>query len=748
MESSASAAESAAEILIVEDSPTQAQQLRFMLEQNGFIVRYARNGVEALSLLATHRPLAVISDVNMPEMDGYELCRRIRSSPSLSALPIVLLTSLSDSEDVMLALECGADYFFTKPFNDELLVPRLRYIQDNRHLQRARPDVAPIAIRTAGGVHHIAAHQLQTLNLLLSTYESAVAQNRRLQLAETELRRLNESLEARVAERTVELVRANEALMEENAVRRQIEHRLREQAELLDKANEAIITVDLGNRITFWNRGAERLFGWAATEVDGRVLDQLLPLGGDLIGAPTGAASPTLDDWRGEVRCLNRAGDPLILETSVTVLRDAAGQPTGKFSISADITGKKKLEEQFLRAQRLESIGMLAAGIAHDLNNVLAPIGMAAALIRRRVTTPADLRLIDTMENSVARGAGLVRQILGFAHGIGGEPRVVQVKHLLHDITAVVAQTFPKSIELEEHVQAALWPVTGNATQIHQVLLNLCVNARDAMPNGGALRIRAENRVLEAKAAQDIPESRPGNWVVLQVEDTGTGIPPDVLARIWEPFFTTKTADMGTGLGLATVRGIVATHNGFIQLQTEPGRGTSFSVYLPAAESGTEAAVAATGESVALGRSELVLLVDNEESIRVTFREILEVSGYQVVTAADGVEAASLVLRQTADFALVITDYDMPFLDGDGLVRIIRTHRPATKILVMSGFASSGPGKLQVPLNLGDAHITKPCSIALLLKTVDELLHGNSGGRHGTTTHPEAPTESAGGEVT
>ena len=727
MDSSQPSGVAGPEILIVEDSLTQAEQLRFVLEERGFVVRHGRNGVEALALLGSHLPLAVISDINMPEMDGYALCRRIRSDPTLAGLPTLLLTSLSDPEDVMRALECGADYFFTKPLNDELLLQRLRYIQENHAPHSPPPDSSPIAVRIGGHLHHIASSPLRVLNLLFSTYESAVAQNHRLQRVEAELRQLNENLEVLVQERTAELRQTNQTLQAENAARRAVEQRLREQAELIDKASEAIITTDIDNRIRFLNPAAERLLGWSVGEMEGRPIGGVIILGGVGHGPGAGSAQPTSGDWRGEAHGHNRKGEPLVLETSVTVLRDEAGRPMGRLYMSADIAEKKKLEQRVLRAQRLESIGMLATGIAHDLNNVLAPIGMASTLLRSHLSEKGDVRMLDILEQSATRGTALVRQVLGFAHGIGGEPRVVQVKHLLRDITAMITATFPKSIILDEQVPGDLWPINGNPTLIHQVLLNLCVNARDAMPEGGTLSLRAENCLLDATAAQAIEHARPGAWVVLQVADTGTGIPPEVLSRIWEPFFTTKGAAEGTGLGLATVRGIVETHQGFITLRTVLGQGTTFRISLPAATAeGPTGTGTGTAAAMGAGCGQLILVVDDEASIRETICEILRIAGYQTVTAIDGAEAAGLILTRGAEFSLVITDHDMPHLDGTGLARIIRAHQPTMKILAISG--------LEVPRrvtgsngeSICDARLAKPFRVDTLLGAVELQLRGKT----------------------
>jgi PAS domain S-box-containing protein len=530
-----------------------------------------------------------------------------------------------------------------------------------------------------------------------------------------------------VEERTAELLQANQTLQAENAARRQVELRLREQAELIDKASEAILTTDLGHHIKFCNPAAERLFGWTAAELKGRPLRDVFAFSSGDRDLKVGTILSATSDWRGEIRGYDRKGKALTIETSITVLRDEAGRPVGKLSISSDITEKKKTEEKILRAQRLDSIGMLAAGISHDLNNVLAPIGMASALLRRRLSAAGDLRMLDILEKSVTRGSGLVRQILGFAHGISGEPRMLQVKHLLRDVTAIIRETFPKSIVLDEKVPNDLWPISGNPTQIHQVLINLCVNARDAMPEGGTLRLYAENCVLNAETAQAIHEAKPGSWVVLQVADTGTGIPPEVLSHLWEPFFTTKAANQGTGLGLSTVRGIVVeNHHGFIDLQTKVGQGTTLRVYLPAVESEIIESDVTAAKDPGRARGESVLVVDDEENIRETIRELLSNVGYRIVLAGDGLAAAEIIKTRGAEFALVISDYDMPGLNGRGLTRIIRTHHPMMKILAISGFARIRRDLVEAGEVLDDEFLHKPFAAEALLESVERLLHGKA----------------------
>ena len=249
-----------------------------------------------------------------------------------------------------------------------------------------------------------------------------------------------------------------------------------------------------------------------------------------------------------------------------------------------DLTERKKLEQQFLRAQRMESIGTLAGGIAHDLNNILAPILLSIGILKTTVTDPQAEMILETIEISAKRGADIVRQVLSFARGVEGERVEIQPKHLLKDLESIIHDTFPKNIRLEFSIPDETWTILGDPTQVHQILLNLCVNARDAMPNGGSLTVTVENRVLDEQYAAMNIQAKPGRYVQISVTDTGTGIPPDLVDKIFEPFFTTKELNKGTGLGLSTVMAIVKSHDGIINVYSEPGKGTTFKVYLPAME--------------------------------------------------------------------------------------------------------------------------------------------------------------------
>ncbi|HKB58280.1 MAG TPA: response regulator [Lacunisphaera sp.] len=501
------------------------------------------------------------------------------------------------------------------------------------------------------------------------------------------------------------------------------ERRLLELAGIIERATEAIVVSDMAGRITLWNDGAARLYGIRAADAMGRPAEEILSHN-ELVHVRA-ARDPAFEtgEWQQELSLTTRDGRNIIIDLRMTLVRDDAGRPSARLSVATDITEKKQLAEQLLRAQRLESLGLLAAGIAHDLNNVLAPVLMSAPLLRQRATAAEDLRVLDILEKSAERGTALVRQVLGFVHGVGGGFRLTQVKHLLRDVGDVIQASFPKSIVLDEHVPGDLWPIQANPTQIHQILLNLAVNARDAMlPRGGTLHLRAKNLLLAEQDARAIAGAQPGAFLVLNVGDTGTGMTPEVLARIWEPFFTTKGEGKGTGLGLSTVRGIAAAHGGFVTVDTRVGRGTTFRVFLPADQRADDPRSTDLTPTTPRGQGELILVVDDEVNVRDVAAAILTQHGYRVITCSDGVQAIGLFTERDAEIRAVVTDINMPNLDGAAFALVLRRLRPDVKILAMTGLGSSGSLHAAEPEAFA-AMIQKPFTIDVLLTALRQVLH-------------------------
>jgi PAS domain S-box-containing protein len=384
------------------------------------------------------------------------------------------------------------------------------------------------------------------------------------------------------------------------------------------------------------------------------------------------------------------------------------------FAVARDVTEQKQTEAQLLRAQRMESIGTLAGGIAHDLNNVLTPILMSIDILKPKVTDAEGRELLDTVQENVQRGADLVRQVLTFARGATGQRTHVNVGDVISDIGNVVCEAFPKNIRATILAPAALWTVVGDPTQLHQVFMNLCVNARDAMPDGGRLRVEAGNLLVTADNAAAHPDVAPGPYVMVTVTDTGCGIPVSIRDRIFEPFFTTKDVGQGTGLGLSTVMAIVRSHAGSVSVASDPGVHTGFTVYLPATPT-TVADVSRPPRAAILprGGGERVLVVDDEEAIRMLARRILERYGYEVMLAKDGAEATALYAEHRDRIALVITDMAMPVMDGTATIAALRALNPSVRIIGSSGHVSSGALR---------HFVAKPYNAETLLMTVSRAL--------------------------
>jgi PAS domain S-box-containing protein len=503
--------------------------------------------------------------------------------------------------------------------------------------------------------------------------------------------------------------------------RKRGEEQIREQAALLDQAQDAILVRDLEQNILFWNKGAERLYGWTAAEASGRNAAELL------LKEPSAqfevARQAVIDKgaWGGEVHQLRRDGAEIIVQSRWTLVRDEHGAPASILVINTDITEKKLMEAQFLRAQRMESIGTLAGGIAHDLNNVLSPILMAVDMLRLKASDEASRKWLDVLRTNAERGGDMVRQVLSFARGVEGERVALQPKHLIKEIVKILRETLPKSIEITYHLADDLWIISADATQLHQVLMNLCVNARDAMPDGGAIAIRAENTLVDENYARMHIEARAGRFVMITVTDTGPGMPADVQSRIFEPFFTTKEMTKGTGLGLSTALTIVKSHGGFINVYSELHKGSQFTLYLPALEEQRTAAVRALQTDLPLGNGELVLIVDDEEAIREITRSTLETFGYRVLTASDGTEALALYADRKSEIDVVLTDMVMPFMDGPATIRALQRMNPGVRIIAASGL-TMGLRAGEASLDGVSVFLNKPYTAEKVLKALAHVL--------------------------
>jgi two-component system cell cycle sensor histidine kinase/response regulator CckA len=662
-----------ATILVVDDVVSNRDTLRELLESDDYLLVEAEDGPTALQRAEEVSPDLVLLDIMMPGMNGYEVCRRLRASKRLAEVPVIMVTALDDQASRITGIEAGADDFITKPFNRAELRARARTV--------------------------------------------------------TRLNRYKRLLDSQVALRSSE-------------------ERFRV---LFELGPVAIYSCDASGTILEFNQRAAELWMCKPSErevnerycgsfklhyPDGTPMaHEDCPMAQVVTGKIPGAKDREIVIERPD-------GSMITAVVNIVTLKDDHGKIMGAINCFHDITESKLAQEQILRVQRLDNLGSLAAGIAHDFNNALAPIIMAGPLIKQQLSVsdgqrrasdgtnsspipqrqinPGVERLLAVVEKCAERGAGLVRQLLTFARGASGERQLLQARHVLREVGDLVEATFPKSINIRIVLPGDLWPILANATQIHQVLLNLCVNARDAMADGGELTLTARNRTLDAAAAAEISDARPGQFIEVKVQDTGAGIPAEVLARIWEPFFTTKGVGNGTGLGLSTVRGILQQHEGFITVDTGAGRGTTFSAYLPTASEELGRLAAPVPAKAERGKNELILVVDDDDSVLLMTARVLGGHGYRTVTAVDGADAIAVFAPRSNEVKLLLTDLQMPILGGLALVTALRRLQPGLAVIEMSGAANN---KGSVARNgLSNAFLAKPFQAETLLAVVRDTL--------------------------
>ena len=503
--------------------------------------------------------------------------------------------------------------------------------------------------------------------------------------------------------------------------RKLAEEKIAQQAALLDVTTDAILLRSLSGEILYYNQGAESMYGWTSEEAIGQVADELLY---NEVSPELTEAFKTVtqkNSWQGELHKVTKEGKEIIVSSRWTLVKDKQGKPKSILTVDTDITEKKQLEQQFLRTQRLESLGTLASGIAHDLNNILTPILAVSQLLPLKVTNldRSSQDMLKMLESSAKRGSNLVKQVLSFARGNEARRRVLQVKHLLRDIEQFVKGTFPKSIEIERNLPRDLWTVSADPTQLHQVLMNLVVNARDAMSDGGTLSITAENMFVDESYARMNIEAKVGPYVVVTIADTGVGIPPENIDRIFDPFFTTKEVGEGTGLGLSTVLGIIKNHGGFVKISSEVGKGSQFKVYLPSQEGLVYDKQQEPQPLV--GQGELILVIDDEAEICEIIQTTLETYNLQVLTAKDGIEGISVYATYKNEISVVLTDMVMPIMDGEITIRTLQRINPQVKIIAISGLASTEA--LARAAGVGtQGFLAKPFTAQELLKAVAGVL--------------------------
>jgi two-component system, cell cycle sensor histidine kinase and response regulator CckA len=629
-------------VLLIEDNLAEARLFRELLQdawaENFSLSHFQRLRTAKTEINRTHFDV-VLLDLTLPDSNGLaSLDALTQHAPSL---PIVVLTNTNDGELALEAMRHGAqDYLLKRQVTLDILVRSIRYAIERKQNAEA-------------------------------------------------LREINETLELRVEERTAAVEAANEALSHEIAERENTQNRL-ELAQQAGKIGtfEWDITAD---KVT-WSIELETLYGLqpgSFGQNHEQWLQAIYPEDRQIVIAGLAKSRQLGQGLDLEFRIAYPDHNIHWIAVRSSVFLDQMGNPTRTIGIHMDITEKKQLEAQFLRAQRLESLGTLASGIAHDLNNVLTPILSVAQLLPLRLPNidERSKNLLTILESSAHRGADLIKQILSFAQGIEGKHLCIQPAHLLIDIQKIVQQTLPKSIEIARHIPAELWTVLGDLTQLHQVLMNLCVNARDAMPQGGTLSMVAANRSIDTAFASKYLDAQVGDYVVISISDTGTGIQPQLLHRIFDPFFTTKEIGKGTGLGLSAVLGIIKTHGGFLDVQSQVNQGTQIDVYLPASHTPIQPDILAP--ALPSGKQQLILAIDDERAIGELIKSTLETYNYRVITAESGTEALDIYVNRIEEIDLVLIDMMMPIMDGLSTITALHQLNPDLPVVAMSGLSST-----------------------------------------------------------
>jgi PAS domain S-box-containing protein len=535
---------------------------------------------------------------------------------------------------------------------------------------------------------------------------------------------------ARVALQTLERGRFQRELIATQEREQQTLARLRQSerrhARLFDENPHAMWVHDLETlRLLAFNEATVNLYGYSRAELaemtvqDLRTREDVPALLAAVAALRAGQKSERTGEWRHR-----RKDGTLFWVRKTTHVIDFEGRPA-EVVLAHDISGQQQLWNRLQHSQRLENLGLLSAGIAHDFNNILTSILMVSSLLQQSKLSSGDSHLVETLHRSSQRAAGLAQQILAFSRGTADDRSLVQLRHVARDIARLIEETFPRHITFHSNLPFDVWPVHVNATQIHQVILNLCLNARDAMPRGGTMALSVANCTLDAAAAARIPGAWVGDFVRIEVTDTGTGIPHALRAQIWDPFFTTKQNQGGSGLGLSMVRGIVHDHGGLITLDTEVDRGTKFQIYLPATRDHAPSDSESTPAHPTRGGGENILIVDDETTVRELLHATLTRAGYRPTLAADGNEALVHLGREPAGgWRLLITDVQMPHLGGEPLTRFARRSHPDLQILVISGNSPeclAAPSK--TPVNeLGHAFLSKPFTTTAVLTAVQRIL--------------------------
>lgn len=715
----------------------------------------------------------------MPRMNGYEFCNKLKKNDKLKDIPVILLTSLSDPEDVINGLICGANNFIVKPFDEKFLLSRIKFILINKEIRKNASSQMGIEIIFKGKRYFLTSERVQMIDLLLSTYEAAIQRNLDFKKSNEKLQKAREDLERRVQERTAELSKSNIQLKKEIEERRQVEEALRRSENELaikNRISQLFITTPddelFGNVLQVVLEALKSKYGvfgyidadgaWACPSITRDVWEEckmsdktiIFPReswvgiwGRALTEGKTLYSNESLQVPEGHIQITRALDVPIIYrrniignllvgnketnyeEDDIQLMEAIAGHlaPLLNARLQRDRQTKehKNLEEQLRQTQKMEAIGTLAGGVAHDFNNILtAIIGNAELALMTVDKDDSSQKELKEIKAAGESAAALTRQLLAFSRKQIIQPKILNFNELLAGIEKILVRLIGEDVEILMIPESALWPVEIDPGQMEQVIMNLAINARDAMPKGGRLTIETANMDLDSNYFLEHGiEARQGSYVMLAVSDTGSGMDKETQEHIFEPFFTTKNVGKGTGLGLSTVYGIVKQSNGFVWVYSEPGQGSTFKIYLPKVKGDVEEEE--ERERIYVGEvagSETVLIVEDDDSLRKLTRTFLKQNGYKVLEAENGEDALRISKEHEGPIELMITDVVMPKMSGKETAERLQPLYPQMKVLYMSGYTDDAivhHGVLAPGLNF----LGKPFSPKALLRKVRMVLN-------------------------
>ncbi len=703
-------------ILIVEDSRTQAEEIRLLLTGAGFVGEIAHDAESGLARLTASPFDLLLTDIVMPGMSGYELCRKVKALSAAMTVPVILLTKLRSAADILQGLECSADNFIPKPYQPDVLIERITSILANKALRAGNPAEVGVKVAVMGQPVTITSQREQLLDLLISTFEELLSKNAALEQGG----RLYEESQRHAIELHREMAARKRLEEQYQQAQQRLEH-------VISSSPAVLFTLSLqSDRIlgkSWISDNLRDILGYSPEEAYSSDWwqENVVPADRDRVSEETHKGLFTQGHVAHEYRFRHRDGNYRWTRSEIRIVCDTAGRPVEAVGSWSDVTERKNLEDLLRQAQKMEAIGRLAGGVAHDFNNLLTVITGYGEVVLNSLPGDAPARgLVEEILAAGARAAGLTRQLLAFSRKAIIEPKVLDLKAVVVDLDKLLRRIIGEDVQMKIIADPLAGTVKMDLGQIEQVLMNLVVNARDAMPRGGKLIIEVRNADLDATYTQLRPDARPGRYVLLAVSDTGCGMDAATMTRIFEPFFTTK-GDKGTGLGLATVHGIVKQAGGHVSVYSEVGVGTTFKIYLPRLEQRLTPSKSHHGQMTMTRGQETVLLVEDEDSVRALTRHVLISCGYTVLAARDGAEAMHIAAVHTGEIDLLVTDVVMPGLGGREVAERLREKRAGIKVLYCSGYTDDAVVQHGI-LEAQVAFLQKPFTPVSLAAKVREVL--------------------------